>query len=79
LIAAAIKKLSVSAGVEKTVHITLLQGWHSVGESNLHLQFTQKYRRTVFEDAVLRNTGTKQPFSQLTHKQPYYSSRIRRE
>ena len=33
---------------------TLFQSAHCVGESNLHLQFTPKYRRSVFEDEIIR-------------------------
>ena len=32
----------------------LVRGHHSVGEANLHLQFTAKYRRDVFRDVVVR-------------------------
>ena len=34
--------------------IVLVQDCHSVGESNLHLQFTPKYRKKVFEDDEIR-------------------------
>ena len=30
----------------------LVRGHHSVGEANLHLQFTAKYRRDIFRDRV---------------------------
>ncbi|MDD5162941.1 MAG: IS200/IS605 family transposase [Candidatus ainarchaeum sp.] len=33
---------------------TLFESAHCVGESNLHLQFTPKYRKPVFEDEVVR-------------------------
>ena len=33
--------------------IELTQYAHSVGESNLHLQFTPKYRKHIFEDKVV--------------------------
>ena len=32
----------------------LMRGRHSVGEANLHLQFTPKYRRDVFRDEVVQ-------------------------
>lgn len=32
----------------------LMRGHHSVGEANLHLQFTAKYRRCVFRDGVVK-------------------------
>ena len=32
----------------------LIRGHHSVGEANLHLQFTPKYRRDVFRDKVVK-------------------------
>jgi hypothetical protein len=32
----------------------LMRGHHSVGEANLHLQFTPKYRRDVFRDEVVQ-------------------------
>lgn len=32
----------------------LMRGHHSVGEANLHLQFTPKYRRDVFRDEVVK-------------------------
>ena len=32
----------------------LMRGHHSVGEANLHLQFTPKYRRDVFRDGVVQ-------------------------
>ena len=32
----------------------LMRGHHSVGEANLHLQFTPKYRRDVFRDKLVR-------------------------
>jgi putative transposase len=32
----------------------LMRGHHSVGEANLHLQFTPKYRRDVFWDEVVQ-------------------------
>ena len=35
--------------------VVLLSDCHSVGEANLHLQFTPKYRKPVFEDEVLRS------------------------
>lgn len=34
--------------------LKLLPDCHSVGEASLHLQFTPKYRRPVFEDGVIR-------------------------
>lgn len=34
--------------------VKLLSDCHSVGEANLHLQFTPKYRKPVFEGEVLR-------------------------
>jgi len=37
---------------------TLQTSAHSVGESNLHLQFTPAYRRDVFESRVLRDVTT---------------------
>jgi len=33
---------------------------HTVGESNLHLQFTPKYRKRIFEDKDVRSTCEKQ-------------------
>jgi putative transposase len=36
----------------------LLASAHTVGESNLHLQFTPAYRRDVFESRVLRDIVT---------------------
>jgi putative transposase len=33
--------------------LKLLKSSHSVGEANMHLQFTPKYRKPVFEDAEL--------------------------
>jgi len=33
----------------------LMRGHHSVGEANLHLQFTPKYRRDVFRDEVVQS------------------------
>src|SRR3989344_3113951 len=35
--------------------LKLLCDCHSVGEANLHLQFTPKYRRPVFEDEIVRS------------------------
>lgn len=35
--------------------VKLLQDCHSVGEANLHLQFTPKYRKPVFDDEVIRS------------------------
>ena len=32
----------------------LMRGHHCVGEANLHLQFTAKYRRDVFRDGVVK-------------------------
>ena len=32
----------------------LMRGHHSVGEANLHLQFTPKYRRDVFRGEVVQ-------------------------
>ncbi|KXA90063.1 hypothetical protein AKJ62_01775 [candidate division MSBL1 archaeon SCGC-AAA259D14] len=32
----------------------MVRGHHSVGESNLHLQFTPKYRRDIFRDEVVK-------------------------
>lgn len=32
----------------------MMRGHHSVGEANLHLQFTPKYRRDVFMDEVVK-------------------------
>ena len=32
----------------------LMRGYHSVGEANLHLQFTAKYRRDIFRDGVVK-------------------------
>jgi len=32
----------------------LMRGHHSVGEANLHLQFTPKYRRDVFRDETVK-------------------------
>lgn len=32
----------------------MVRGHHSVGEANLHLQFTPKYRRDVFRDEVVK-------------------------
>jgi REP element-mobilizing transposase RayT len=32
----------------------LMRGHHSVGEANLHLQFTPKYRRDVFVDRAVK-------------------------
>lgn len=32
----------------------LVRGHHSVGEANLHLQFTPKYRRDVFRDGAVK-------------------------
>jgi len=37
---------------------TLQSSAHSVGESNLHLQFTPAYRRDVFESRILRDVTT---------------------
>ena len=37
---------------------TLQSSAHSVGESNLHLQFTPAYRQDVFESRVLRDVTT---------------------
>jgi REP element-mobilizing transposase RayT len=37
---------------------TLQSSAHSVGESNLHLQFTPAYRQDVFESRVLRDVVT---------------------
>ena len=36
----------------------LVSSSHSVGESNLHLQFTPSYRRDVFRNSVLREVLT---------------------
>ncbi len=36
------------------VDLFLFHDCHSVGEANLHLQFTPKYRRMLFSDEVLR-------------------------
>ena len=49
------KKLSEVADMSANV---LLASAHSVGESNLHLQFTPAYRRDVFESRVLRDITT---------------------
>lgn len=35
--------------------LKLLSDCHSVGEANLHLQFTPKYRRPIFVDEVVRS------------------------
>src|SRR3989344_9191087 len=35
--------------------LKLLSDCHSVGEASLHLQFTPKYRKPVFEDEVVRS------------------------
>jgi putative transposase len=32
----------------------LVRGHHSVGEANLHLQFTPKYRRDIFRDKMVK-------------------------
>ena len=32
----------------------LMRGHHSVGEANLHLQFTAKYRRCVFREGLVK-------------------------
>ena len=32
----------------------LMRGHHSIGEANLHLQFTPKYRRDVFRDEAIK-------------------------
>jgi len=32
----------------------LVRGHHSVGEANLHLQFTPKYRRDIFRDKTVK-------------------------
>jgi len=34
--------------------VELLKSSHSVGEASYHLQFTPKYRKPIFEDAVLK-------------------------
>jgi putative transposase len=53
--AVAFKKPTVFAGCEKmNAKIELVSYNHSVGESNLHLQFTPKYRKKVFNDKDVR-------------------------
>jgi len=42
------------AGEKEVVCMELMRGHHCVGEANLHLQFTPKYRRDVFEDKVVK-------------------------
>ena len=42
----------------------LVSSSHSVGESNLHLQFTPSYRRDVFQSSVLREITTSLFFEQ---------------
>ncbi len=49
------KKLSEVANMSANV---LLASAHTVGESNLHLQFTPAYRRGVFESRILRDIVT---------------------
>jgi len=36
--------------------LKLLKSAHSVGEANMHLQFTPKYRKPIFEDEDIRMT-----------------------
>lgn len=43
---------------------TLQSSAHTVGETNLHLQFTPAYRRDVFESRVLRDVTTSLLFEQ---------------
>jgi len=37
----------------------LIRGHHSVGEANLHLQFTPKYRRDIFRDKTVKRVCEK--------------------
>jgi len=45
----------------------LVRNRHSVGLSNYHLQFTPKYRRDVFRDAVVRRT-CREAFAQVAQR-----------
>ena len=45
----------------------LVRNRHSVGLSNYHLQFTPKYRRDVFRDAVVRRECRK-AFTQVAKR-----------
>lgn len=54
-IAEAFKKVSVSQELKNMeTEIKLMKYNHCVGESNLHLQFTPKYRRGIFNDKDVR-------------------------
>ena len=44
------------AGEKEVIYMELMKSHHSVGEANLHLQFTPKYRRDVFRDGVVKKT-----------------------
>ena len=39
---------------EEVICVQLMRGNHSVGEANLHLQFTPKYRRDIFVDTLVK-------------------------
>jgi len=39
--------------------LELVRGHHSVGEANLHLQFTPKYRRDIFRDTEVKRVCEK--------------------